>query len=265
MTVKRAAGRDGSGRRMDSSDSGLPPSLEAAWGLRPRPGKGPKPGLSLDRIVAAGIEVASRDGLAAVSMSRVAAELGAAPMSLYRYVNSKGELLNLMVDTALGPPPEADPAGGWRAGLAAWAWAQLQAMRRHLWAVRIPLSGPPATPNSVAWIEQGLRCLRATGLAGDAKMSVILLLSGFVRNHVTMEADIDAAVASSGLTGEQAMAGYSQMLARLIGPRDFPELGKVLAAGVLASADPWDEEVSFGLDRILDGIEVLVRRAAARP
>ncbi len=239
--------------------TGLPPSLEAAWGLRARTGKGPRPGLSLDRIVAAGIQLAASDGLDAVSMSRVAAALGAATMSLYRYVSSKGELLDLMADTALGPPPAPGPAAGWRAGLAAWSWAQLSAMRRHLWAVRIPLSGPPATPSAVAWLEQGLRCPRGTGLAEEAKMSVILLVSGFVRNYVTMEADIDAAVAASGRTGTEATAGYSALLARLIDPRDFPELSKVIAAGVLAAADPGDKEFGFGLDRLLDGIEILVR------
>ena len=67
----------------------LPASIEAAWGLRERPHRGPKPGLSLARIVEAGVQVAEAEGLAAVSMSRVAAELGAAPMSLYRYVRPR--------------------------------------------------------------------------------------------------------------------------------------------------------------------------------
>ena len=82
---------------------GLPPVIELAWGLRERPGRGTRRGLSLERVVAAGIKVALTEGIGALSMARVAAELGAATMSLYRYVAAKDELLTLMVDTALGP------------------------------------------------------------------------------------------------------------------------------------------------------------------
>ena len=150
---------------------GLPASLAAVWGLRERPGKGPKPGLSLEKIVAAAVHVGATDGLAAVSMGRVAAELGAGTMALYRYVGSKSELLNLMVDAAFGPPPAARV----RRRLAAlvlshWAWAELATMRASIWAVPMPISGPPATPNQVAWMEQGLRCMRDTGLTKGQKI-----------------------------------------------------------------------------------------------
>src|ERR1700683_5186512 len=86
-------------------NDGLPSDVAAAWGLRVHPGKGPKPGVSLERTVAAAVKIASRDGLAAVSMSRVAADLGASTMSLYRYVNAKDELVKLMIDTAWGRAP----------------------------------------------------------------------------------------------------------------------------------------------------------------
>src|SRR5215472_17170396 len=119
-----------------------PASVAAAWGVRGRPHKGPKPGLSLERIVAAAVQVADAEGLAAVSMSRVAAELGAAPMSLYRHVSAKDELLTLMLDAAYGPypaqpQPEAGPEPGWRAGLSKWAWAMRAATQRHPWVLHI--------------------------------------------------------------------------------------------------------------------------------
>ena len=82
----------------------LPGSVAAAWGVRERPHKGPKPGLSLGRIVEAAVRVADTEGLDAVSMGRVAAELGTAPMSLYRHVSAKEELLTMMVDAAWGRP-----------------------------------------------------------------------------------------------------------------------------------------------------------------
>src|SRR6266849_10257810 len=109
-------------------------------GGRERPHKGPKPALSLARIVDAAVRVADAEGLGAVSMGRVAAELGAAPMSLYRHVSAKEELLRLMVDAAWGDSPgQPAPGEGWRAGLARWAWAMHAAARRHPWVVRIPV------------------------------------------------------------------------------------------------------------------------------
>src|SRR5579864_9075517 len=94
--------------------AGLPDGIAAAWGVRERPHKGPKPALSLPRIVDAAVRVADADGLDAVSMGRVAAELGTAPMSLYRHVSAKEELLGLMVDAAWDEAPGTPVAGeGW--------------------------------------------------------------------------------------------------------------------------------------------------------
>src|SRR5215470_9390724 len=193
----------------------LPAGVAAAWGVRDRPHKGPKPGLSLERIVAAAVQVADAEGLAAVSMSRVAAELGTAPMSLYRYVTAKDELLALMVDAAYGPPPAQPPPGtapgtGWRAGLSRWAWAMRAAMQRHPWVLHIPIRGLPTLPNEVAWFEEGLRCLQDTGLEENEKASAILLVSGYVRNAAMIDADIEAAVRASGKTPDEWMASYAR-------------------------------------------------------
>src|SRR6201994_3058517 len=107
-----------------AAEAELPATVAAAWGVRERSQKGPKPALSLARIVDAGVRVADSEGLDAVSMGRVAASLDTAPMSLYRHVSSKEELIKLMVDTAWGDSP-GPLAGGedWRDGLARWARA----------------------------------------------------------------------------------------------------------------------------------------------
>lgn len=244
----------------DDSSAALPPGIEAAWGLRERPPKGPKRGLSLPQIVDAAIRVADNDGLAAVSMSRVATELGAAPMSLYRYVVSKDELLILMVDAAYGRPPTPDRSDhDWRAGLTRWSWAEREALRQHPWMLRVPISGPPATPNNLLWLEEGLRCLRDTGLTGAEKVSVILLLTGYVRNVSATAADIDAAAQASGIMLAQVMTGYTQLLRSLIDNQRFPELSAAIEADVFGSDGDLDEEFVFGLERVLDGIEALIR------
>ena len=237
----------------------VPGTVAAAWGVRERRHKGPKPGLSLGRIVEAAVRVADTEGLDAVSMGRVAAELGTAPMSLYRHVSAKEELLTLMVDAAWGPAPDRPvPGEDWRAGLARWAWAMRAGARRHPWVVRIPLNGLPIMPNEVAWFENALACLAGTGLSEARKASVIMLLSGYVRNVATTEADIGAAIRASGLDPDQWMASYPRMLAELADPLRFPALTRFIAAGVFDVADDPDDEFIFGLDRILDGVAVLI-------
>ena len=253
-TADRAAG-DGSG-----ASAGVPDSIAAAWGVRERPHKGPKPALSLARIVDAAVRIADTEGLDAVSMGRVAAELGAAPMSLYRHVSAKEELLRLMVDTAWGDSPgPLAPGESWRAGLSRWAWAMRASVRRHPWAVRIPISGLPVMPREIAWFEDALACLEGTGLTEARKASVIMLLSGYVRNLATTEADIAAAVQASGLAPDEWMASYPRMLSRLTDPQRFPALAAFIAAGVFDVYDDPDDEFIFGLNRILDGVAVLVR------
>jgi AcrR family transcriptional regulator len=249
----------------DDSGTGLPASIEAAWGLRDRPGKGPKPGLSLDRIVAAAITVADSDGLAAVSMSRVAKQIGAATMSLYRYLSAKDELLDLMADAGYGEPPASRGTDEtWRAALTRWAWAELTAFRRHPWLRQIPISGPPITPRQIGWMEAGLAALRDTGLTTQEQLSTIMLLSGYARNWATITLDMAEAAAATGSTAEEAMAVYGARLSRLVDAARFPNLAKVLAAGAVeADDDGPDDEFVFGLDRVLDGIEALVRTRAA--
>src|SRR5580698_4774386 len=159
------AGLPGSVGGLPGSVAGLPGSVAAAWGVRERPHKGPKPALSLSRIVAAAVRVADADGLDAVSMGRVAAELGAAAMSLYRHVSAKEELLTLMVDAAWGDSPDPLADGeGWRSGLCRWAWAMRASIKRHPWAIRIPLDGLPIMPHAVTWFEHALACMQDTPL-----------------------------------------------------------------------------------------------------
>ncbi|HEY5195844.1 MAG TPA: TetR/AcrR family transcriptional regulator [Solirubrobacteraceae bacterium] len=242
------------------TQTGLPRSIEAAWGVRDPRRRGPKPGLTLELIVDAGVRVATRDGLPAVSMGRVASELGASTMSLYRYVAAKDELLALMIDAATGPPPvQAPERDGWRPGLKGWSTAYLGLLRRHPWILRIPISGPPVTPHQLAWLEWGLATMRETGLAPGEKLSVMLLVSGYVRNDATIASDISTAQSTQSSPGAAVMPSWRRVIERFADPDDFPELQAVAGSGVLDRDDEPEDEFHFGLDRVLDGIEALVR------
>jgi AcrR family transcriptional regulator len=177
-----------------TDDTGLPASFEMAWGVRERPTKGPKRGLSLEQIVDAGIRVASADGIDGVSMSRVASELGTSAMSLYRYVASKDELIMLMIDGAFGQVTVEEPtAGTWRERLREWARIELVAYRQFPWIARIPVAGAPIMPHQLRFMEWGLRTLGDTKLAEHEKLSTALLVTSFTRSFALLSGDLAAA------------------------------------------------------------------------
>jgi AcrR family transcriptional regulator len=242
----------------ENANANVPASVRAAWGLNDRPQRGPKPALSLERIVAAGVNLADREGLAAVSMNRVATEVNATAMALYRYVGSKEELLALMVDASLGSPPNMQMEQGWREGLSAWAWAENDAYAKHDWGLRIPITGMPMLPNQVNWMEQGLRCLAGTGLTEEQKLSTILLLSNLVRGYATMEADLRASVTASGGDPDAMLRAFGAFMGGVIGPERFPAVHAAMASGVLDQADPPGKELEYGLERMLDGVAALI-------
>jgi AcrR family transcriptional regulator len=240
-------------------DDGIPPGLQLAWGLRDAGTRGPKRGLTLDRIVAAGIKVAHTDGVGSLSMARIATELGVGTMSLYRYVSAKDELLLLMVDAALGAPSPANPDEDWRTGLRRWALGVWEGYRRQPWALRVPISAPPYGPNNVAWLDNALTALAGTPLSEEQKLSTVLLVSGFVRNVATLSADFRAGSAA----GEAMMPGYGAMLTRLTTAEEFPALHRAIASGALDDDDDIEIELEFGLERILDGVSLLIDRTGS--
>ncbi len=249
-------------------DAALPASIELAWGLRDRPAKGPKRALTLERIVNAGIAVATAEGLGAVSMARVAGEVGSSTMALYRYLPSKDDLLELMVDTGLGRPPAVFKNVRWRRGLRLWAEGIRDAYRANPWALNVPISSPPLGPNNLQWLEAALSCLRSTALTEQQKVSVVLLVSGFVRNEETLTMNIVAKMLANGDPPEN----YGRQVARLIDQAIFPSLCAAVVSGALEDENPtdpgMDAEFEFGLERILDGIAVLIdkqRSPRSRP
>ena len=241
----------------DAQPDELPPGVALAWGLRENSRRGPRPALSLTRIVEAATEVADTEGLEALSMSRLARQLGFTTMAVYRYVRSKDELLTVLLDELVGPPP-ALPATGWREDLEVWARAMLATFRRHPWAAQVPISGMPMTPNQVAWMEACLAALAPTPLVMHERASVLLMVSGVVRNEASLEADLARARMFTGPHGDEQMRSFAQLLRRLTEGGSYPALTAMIDSGVWDVADPPDAEFDFALGRALDGIAALI-------
>ncbi len=259
----------------------LPPGLALLWGSGRSARRGPKPGLTVEAVVGAAVEIADAEGIAAVSMARVAKRLGFTTMSLYRYVSSKDALVDLMIDTVVAEPTQPDPDEGWRPALERWAWEYLAALRRHPWIVQVPVSAPPLGPRSLLWLEAGLMALSGTPLEEGEKVGIVLLVTGFVRSEVRLWGELEAAVgaaagpedpdgADADAPEEAAeVAGadppsYGGLLRALIDERAYPALMQVVDSGAFDGPQEYSEEdVRFGLDRILDGVAALV--AAREP
>ena len=244
----------------------LPPRLALAWGVAERPERAPKRELSIERIVEAAIEIADADGLAAVSMAKVAQSLGFTTMSLYRYVTSKDDLLLLMQEAALDVeyPPAHEPAD-WRAELREWAQFTMAVFASHPWFLDIPVTGAPLTPNNLRGADSGLRALRSTPLDDEEKMSVILLVSGYARNAARLQTDLARAVAT--VDGDVTVQGSAWLdaLRELVDEVRFPYLRPLVEAGTYAGEGDIDD-TAWGLERVLDGIAVYVdARAAGAP
>jgi AcrR family transcriptional regulator len=217
------------------------------WQGRSRPTRGPKPALTLEQIADAAIAIADAEGLDAVSMQRVAAGLGYTKMSLYRYLPGKAELVAAMVERALGEPPAISPEETWRAGLTTWARALLTACAGHAWAQEATTGPRPIGPNELSWTEQALRVLPGS-LTGAERMDTVATVAG----HVRMIAG------QSGSGGRPEAELEASMMRAMTEHADrYPAVAAAMAD--IAANGGTDEAFSFGLERILDGLEVLIR------
>src|ERR1700751_1544814 len=188
---KQAGGISCEGGRVPAdTPAQLPPGLDLLWGRRERGRRGPRPGLSPDAIVAAAMRVADAEGLEAVSMARVAKELGFTTMSLYRHVANKDELLQLMWNaSAVGAETLVLSGGTWRERLKSWALVQRDMLDRHPWVTQMPLAAPPVAPNSMHFIERALEAMDDSGLPDDNKLRVIGLISSYTLSEARMAYD----------------------------------------------------------------------------
>src|SRR5580698_10524619 len=180
----------------------LPPGLDLLWGRREPGRRGPKPGLSVDAIVAAAVALADAEGLEAVSMARVANELGFTTMSLYRYVKSKDELLQLMWNASAHGAEGLELEGdGWRERLRSWAMVQRAMLELHRGITQIPMAAPPLAPNSLTFVEKGLEAFDDTKLDDADKLRIIGVISSYTLSEARMAHDAARAAGQLQETG----------------------------------------------------------------
>jgi AcrR family transcriptional regulator len=245
-------------------------------------------GLNVGRIVRAAVEQADAEGLTALSMRRVAERLGFTTMSLYRHVPGKAELVDLMQEAVLGeiappggrpdggPDPDGGPgpgggsnpgpgsdggpeagsaagSGAWRPLLESWARMHWALHERHPWLAELGGSRHVPGPNAVADYEYALSVVSGTGLEPAEVVAVVGLVGGFVQAAARQEAERRRVEQRTGVTEEEWWGARGSLFDQL---GSYPTLGRIWAAG---GYDEPEDPFEFGLRRVLDGVEVLVR------
>ena len=238
-------------------------SIELLWGLQEPKRRGPKPRLQVAEIVRAAIAIADGEGIAALSMRRVADALGVAPMSLYSYVPGKAELLDLMLDTVLGETPRP-PIADWRSGLAAIARSNWDLYHRHPWMLHIAAYRPPLGPNLIAKYEYELSAVEGVGLSDLDMDHVVALVGAYVAAAARGSVEAAMAERETGVSDIDWWAANAPLLDQVLDASRFPIASRVGSASGEEYAAPSspDTAFAFGLERILDGIEVLINRGA---
>ncbi|MDB4883031.1 MAG: putative tetR family transcriptional regulatory protein [Gemmatimonadetes bacterium] len=234
------------------------------WDDRSQPTRGPKRGLTPDDVVQAAMQIADEEGLAAVTMSAVAARLGFTTMALYRYFPNKEALLDAIVDAGMGSPPRPkEPRGDWRAEVAQWARAKRAMLCARPWLAELPFVAAPHGPNWLSWLEAVTEPLATTGLTAADVGQMISIVDGYTRGASDTSISL-ARARARGTSAEEWAAAVGADLGRAIGDPRFPKFAALLTAPSDGQPRAMDESFDFGLQRVLDGIGLYVDSAKAQ-
>lgn len=244
----------------------LEQAMALLWGTRKSPTRGPKPGLSVERIVGTAIEIADGEGLAALSMRRVAGELGISATSLYTYVPGKAELTELMLDAVLGEAEIPDGAnGGWRAGLELYARESWRLYHRHPWTLQLPSGRGLLGPNQTAILDSTLHAVSGIGLTDNEMVSLFSAVAGYVQGAARTAVEEAYIEDSTGVSDEQWWTIYGRLMGEYTSDTQrYPTLTSLSSSAWAFDGGP-EADFEFGLQRVLDGVEVFIRERAAQP
>ena len=243
----RGQGTRGQGTR----GQGTRDQWHSIWQRPVRSGRGPVPEHSAAEIAQAAVALADSGGLAAVTMRAVAAAVGTGPASLYRYVKTRGELLELMADQVIGEDlGDGSRSGDPVADLLALARRTLGTFRRHPWIVDMP-SGVLPGPGMLMYMDRVMAILDGTDLSGSAKLELFGLYSGMITTFARLEVQQQQA----GREVDTWMAQVAAYLVGVVATGKYPHLAATLASRP-ATGDyaPLEPAFDRALTRVLSGL-----------
>ena len=221
--------------------------------------RGPQPGFSREQIAATAVQIADAEGMEAVSMRRIAAEMGSGTASLYRYIAKKEELLDMMMDSVLPEAMMPLPSGNLRTDLRTIASKSRKMILQHPWLMAISTYRTALGPNTLRWLEMTLGLLDGYGLDIDEMLVVSNTVFNFAKGYAAGEIAEQEASRRSGLSREQWLTSRAHHTRAILETGKYPMFARVVMdAKAPHDPDAAERGFSLGLDYILDGIELRI-------
>jgi AcrR family transcriptional regulator len=223
-------------------------------------GAGRRPSLNVDDVVQAGIQLADDQGLAAASMGGLAKELGVGTMTLYTYVPSKDELLDLMVDQVLSerelPGPGEPRPEDWREQVELYSQQTRAMFQRHLWLSQVSTIRPPVGPGMLAGREYLLSALLGLGLDALETNTAALAITTYVDSAASLEAESQLVERATGQTNDAWWYERNELWETYFDVDRHPAMTTIWHADGYQSTtrEAAADSYRYGLDRLLDGI-----------
>jgi AcrR family transcriptional regulator len=228
------------------------------WDNRTLGSRGPKAAFTPDEVVQAAIDIADSEGsLGAVTMQAVSAQLGLTTMAVYRYFPSKETLYDAIIDAGMGAPPESADDGPWRDEVATWAHAKRDMLCARPWLAELPFVAAPHGPNWLMWLEALARPFTRVGLRGEPVGQMISIIDGYTRGASDTSISLARAKAR-GESEQQWAAAVGADLGRAVGDPRYTAFASILTAPLEGTPRTMRESFDFGLQRVLDGIELYI-------
>jgi AcrR family transcriptional regulator len=221
--------------------------------LRTKGARKPREPLSRERVLRAGMAFADASGISSLSMRKLGEALGVEAMSLYNHVANKDELLDGMVDLVFSEIDLPDVGADWRTAMRERAESARQALGRHPWAINLMSTRTSPGPATLRHHDAVIRSLRTGGFSITMTAHAFSLLDSYIYGFALQEATLPM-----GDTAEETAEVAKMMMAQMP-PDEYPHLTEFTVDHVLQPSYDYGEEFAFGLDMILDGLEMRVR------
>ncbi|WP_329116803.1 TetR/AcrR family transcriptional regulator [Streptomyces sp. NBC_01353] len=229
------------------------------WERLDRPQAAPRASLTPQRIAEVAVDLADREGFAAVTMRRIATELGVAPMAAYRHVSGKDDLWALMVDRVSAEMEPAEQPESWRETLRAYAVRTRTMMVRHPWLAQLPMPLFALTPNRMAAAERQLASLDGQGLDVDTMMAAFRAVSSYVQGATQAEVALAQYMRDQGWESpDETRRALAPQMSYLMETGRYPTYRRYTRGAARKDDAAWQFET--GLECVLDGVAGLVER-----
>ena len=204
--------------------------------------------LTRDRVLLAAINLAARDGIESLTMRRLGDELGAGPMSLYRHVANKDDLIDGIVDlvfTEIGLPPDGVD---WKEAMRRRAISVRDVLSRHRWAIGLMESRRNPGPANLRHHDAVIGCLLAGGFDITMVAHAYSLLDSYIYGFAATQMNLP-------FESEEEVAEVAETMLRPFPLNAYPNLMQMLTGHVMKPGYDYGDEFAYGLDLILDGLE----------